>query len=120
MRELPVDLMASSGRRSVIARVVGPCPGTIGPMGPSALAAGALLWVNMREPQLPEAAMFQREVHRSQNAAPDRRRPPWRLLVESPDPGLAISNFDAFRDAGFEVTVCAGPAVDAGEGPGGR
>jgi hypothetical protein len=61
--------------------------------------------------------MFQREVHRSQNAAPDRRRPPWRLLVESPDPGLAISNFDAFRDAGFEVTVCAGPAVDAGECP---
>jgi hypothetical protein len=61
--------------------------------------------------------MFQREVHRSQKATPDRRRPPWRLLVESPDPGLAISNFDAFRDAGFEVTVCGGPAVAAGECP---
>jgi hypothetical protein len=61
--------------------------------------------------------MFQREVHRSQTAVSDRRVSPWRLLVESPDPGLAISNFDAFRDAGFEVTVCGGPAVDAGECP---
>jgi hypothetical protein len=61
--------------------------------------------------------MFQREVHRSQTAMSNRRGPPWRLLVESPDPGLAISNFDAFRGAGFEVTVCGGPAVDAGECP---
>lgn len=61
--------------------------------------------------------MFQREVHRSQAAVPDRHGPPWRLLVESPDPGLAISNFDAFRDAGFDVTVCGGPDAHAGECP---
>ena len=61
--------------------------------------------------------MFQREVHHSETTVRDRHGPPWRLLVESPDPGLAISNFDAFRDAGFEVTVCGGPAVHAGECP---
>ena len=61
--------------------------------------------------------MFQRKVHRSSAAVPDRRGPPWQLLVESPDPVLAISNFDAFRDAGFEVMVCGGPGVDAHECP---
>jgi hypothetical protein len=61
--------------------------------------------------------MFQRKVHRSSVAVSDRRGPPWQLLVESPDPGLAISNFDAFRDAGFEVMVCGGPGVDAHECP---
>jgi hypothetical protein len=61
--------------------------------------------------------MFQRHVHRSRTAGSDRVGPPWQLLVESPDPGLAISNFDAFRAAGFEVMVCGGPGVDAGECP---
>jgi hypothetical protein len=61
--------------------------------------------------------MFQRQVHRSRGSAPDRVGPPWQLLVESPDPLLAISNFDAFRDAGFEVMVCGGPGVDPGECP---
>ena len=61
--------------------------------------------------------MFQREVRGSQTAVSDRHGPPWRLLVESPDPGLAISDFDVFRDGGFEVTVCGGPAVDASECP---
>jgi hypothetical protein len=61
--------------------------------------------------------MFQREVHHSETTVRYRHGPPWRLLVESPDPGLAISNFDAFRDAGFEVTVCGGPAAHAGECP---
>jgi hypothetical protein len=61
--------------------------------------------------------MFQREVHRSRTAVSDRFGPPWRLLVESPDPGMAISNFDAFCDAGFDVTVCGGPAAGAGECP---
>ena len=58
--------------------------------------------------------MFQRTLHRSETAG-DRRRPPWRLLIESREPGLDISNFDAFRCAGFEVTVCEGPTSDAGE-----
>jgi hypothetical protein len=61
--------------------------------------------------------MFQRKVHPCRPAVSDRNRPPWRLLVETPDPALAISNFDAFREAGFEVTVCEGPAVDARECP---
>ncbi len=46
-----------------------------------------------------------------------RRHPPWRLLVESRAPGVDIANFDAFRDAGFAVTVCEGPADVAGECP---
>jgi hypothetical protein len=61
--------------------------------------------------------MFQRQVHRSRTAASGRAGPPWQLLVESPDPLLAISNFDAFRAAGFDVMVCGGPGVDAGECP---
>jgi hypothetical protein len=61
--------------------------------------------------------MYQRKVHRSATGVADRRRPPWRLLVESPEPGMAISNFDAFRCAGFEVSVCQGPAADARECP---
>jgi hypothetical protein len=60
--------------------------------------------------------MFQRTVHPT-HAATKRRRPPWRLLVESSEPGLDISDFDAFRCAGFEVTVCGGPVSDARECP---
>jgi hypothetical protein len=61
--------------------------------------------------------MFQRKVHRSPTVVTDRRGPPWRLLVESTEPGMAISNFDAFRCAGFEVSVCGGPTADAHECP---
>jgi hypothetical protein len=60
--------------------------------------------------------MFQRTPHRSR-AAGDRRRPPWPLLIESPESGLDISDFHAFRCAGFEVTVCGGPTADAAECP---
>jgi hypothetical protein len=60
--------------------------------------------------------MFQRTVHPT-HPTTGRRRPPWRLLVESAEPGLDISNFDAFRCGGFEVTVCGGPVSDAGECP---
>jgi hypothetical protein len=61
--------------------------------------------------------MFQRKVYPSRTVATGRHGPPWRLLMESPDPGLAISNFDAFRNAGFEVTVCEGPVADTRECP---
>jgi len=61
--------------------------------------------------------MFQRKVHPMGPATTERRRPPWRLLVESPDPVDAISDFDAFRNTGFEVMVCEGPSVDAHECP---
>jgi len=64
-----------------------------------------------------EVVMFQRKVPPIRAAATDRSRPPWRLLVESPDPLNAISNFDAFRNTGFEVTVCEGPAGDAHDCP---
>jgi hypothetical protein len=60
------------------------------------------------------AVMFQRTLHRTETAG-DRRRPPWRLLIESREPGLDISNFDAFRSAGFAVTVCEGPGSHAAE-----
>jgi hypothetical protein len=71
---------------------------------------------NEQDDPLLEAAMFQRTVHRIP-AASDRRRPPWRLLVESSEAGLAIADLDTFCSAGFEVTVCAGPEVTAGECP---
>lgn len=61
--------------------------------------------------------MFQRKVHRSPTGGAGRSRPPWRLLVESPEPGMEISNFDAFRCAGFEVTLCQGPGEEASECP---
>jgi hypothetical protein len=64
-----------------------------------------------------EVVMFQRKVHRSVPGVVNRRRPPWRLLVESPEPGIEISNFDAFRCAGFEVTLCQGPLDEASECP---
>jgi hypothetical protein len=32
-----------------------------------------------------------------------------RVLVEVDHPALAISDFSAFRDAGFDVAVCSGP-----------
>ncbi len=60
--------------------------------------------------------MFQRTPHRSPTAG-DRRRPPWPLLIESRQPGLDISDFDAFRDAGFEVSVCGGPIAESAECP---
>jgi hypothetical protein len=37
----------------------------------------------------------------------DVHRP--RVLVEDDHPALAISDFSAFRDAGFDVAVCPGP-----------
>jgi hypothetical protein len=66
---------------------------------------------------LKEVVMFQRTLHRSPAVLPGWHGPPWRLLIESPDETVAISNFDAFRDAGFEVTTCSGPSVRADECP---
>ena len=34
---------------------------------------------------------------------------PYRLVVETDDPALAISDFRCFKDAGFDVVVCHGP-----------
>jgi hypothetical protein len=61
--------------------------------------------------------MLQRKVHRSPAPVLDRAGPPWRLLVESPDPVIAVSEFDAYHRAGFDVTVCEGPTGDARECP---
>jgi hypothetical protein len=47
----------------------------------------------------------------------DAYRPPWRLLVESADPALAISGFRAYRQAGFDVSLCEGPLIDERECP---
>jgi hypothetical protein len=60
--------------------------------------------------------MHQRILHPPRPGA-DRRRPPWRLLIESRAPGSAIADFDAFRCAGFEVTVCEGPGATPMECP---
>jgi len=39
------------------------------------------------------------------------RRP--RVLIEDSHPALEISDFAAFRDAGFDVAYCSGPATEA-------
>jgi len=52
---------------------------------------------------------MQQRILRPTRAARAGGRPPWRLLMESRAPGVDIANFDAFRDAGFDVTVCEGP-----------
>jgi hypothetical protein len=45
------------------------------------------------------------------------RRP--RVLIEDSHPALEISDFAAFRDAGFDVAYCSGPAAGAaGPAPG--
>jgi hypothetical protein len=50
-------------------------------------------------------------------AGAERRRPPWRLLIESRAPGVDIANFDAFQCAGFDVAVCDGPGERPSECP---
>ena len=32
-----------------------------------------------------------------------------RLLIEDPDPGLQVSEFRSFEEAGFDVALCSGP-----------
>ncbi len=61
--------------------------------------------------------MFQRTSHHHRSGDSERHDPPWRLLVESRDPALAIADFTAFRQAGFEITLCQGPLMDASECP---
>lgn len=34
---------------------------------------------------------------------------PFRLVVETDDPALVVSDFSCFRQAGFDVVVCHGP-----------
>ncbi len=58
---------------------------------------------------------------------PDLRPRPWhwshsavvptRLLVESGDPVLAVSDLRCFEDAGFEVSLCLGPGAGRGGCP---
>ncbi len=41
-----------------------------------------------------------------------------RLLIEDPDPVLALSDFESYREAGIEVALCSGPdRGDAGGCP---
>ena len=51
--------------------------------------------------------MKQRVPGRTWYSAAERRRP--RLLIEDDHPALEISDFAAFRDAGFDVAFCSGP-----------
>jgi hypothetical protein len=61
--------------------------------------------------------MFQRNDHQGPVAAARRARSPWRLLVECSDDAARISDFTAFRDAGFQIMLCEGPVDDARECP---
>jgi hypothetical protein len=51
--------------------------------------------------------MKQRVPGRTWYSVSERRRP--RLLIEDDHPALEISDFAAFRDAGFDVAFCSGP-----------
>jgi hypothetical protein len=61
--------------------------------------------------------MFQRTSNTHRPAVGASGGPPWRLLVESRDPSLAIANFDPFVRAGFEIQLCEGPEVSSHECP---
>jgi hypothetical protein len=62
--------------------------------------------------------MLQRTSHRHRTRdEAERRGEPCRLLVETRDPALAVSDFTAFRRAGFEITLCEGPLAEASECP---
>jgi hypothetical protein len=59
--------------------------------------------------------MKQRIPRTWSSACPARRRS--RLLIEDGRPALAVSDFSVFRDAGFDVAFCSGPAGDPGACP---
>ncbi len=59
--------------------------------------------------------MRQRVPRRTWYSSSARRRP--RLLIEDDHPALEISDFTAFRDAGFDVAFCSGPGITAGSCP---
>jgi hypothetical protein len=59
--------------------------------------------------------MLQRSTH--PHPEPDEPGGTWHLLVESADPAYTVADFSAYREAGFEVTLCQGPSESAGECP---
>jgi hypothetical protein len=61
--------------------------------------------------------MLQRPSQRHRTGDTDRPGPPWQLLIESADPVLEVADFVAFREAGFDVTLCQGPSEQATECP---
>ncbi len=61
--------------------------------------------------------MKQRVSRRTWYSPPSTGRRP-RMLIEDSHPALEISDFAAFRDAGFDVAYCSGPAAGEAAGPG--
>ena len=61
--------------------------------------------------------MKQRVSRRTWYSPPSTGRRP-RVLIEDSHPALEISDFAAFRDAGFDVAYCSGPAAGEATGPG--
>lgn len=57
--------------------------------------------------------MKQRVPPRSWYAPADTKRRPHLLIEDDDHPALAISDFAAFRDAGFDVAFCSGPGGGA-------
>lgn len=47
------------------------------------------------------------------------RGPTLQVLIESPDPALAVSDFGAFTAAGIDVALCHGPDHTTARVPGG-
>src|SRR4029453_2884873 len=52
---------------------------------------------------------MQQRILRPTRAARAGGRPPWRLLMESRQPGVDIANLAAYSGAGFIFPVCEGP-----------
>jgi hypothetical protein len=59
--------------------------------------------------------MLQRSTH--PHPEPGAPGGTWHLLIESADPVFSVADFSAYREAGFEVTLCQGPSESPVECP---
>ena len=64
-----------------------------------------------------ESPMRQRKTTQTWSRSARGGAPPLRVLIESADPALAVSDFGAFTAAGIEVALCHGPDHTPAECP---
>lgn len=61
--------------------------------------------------------MRQRKTTRAWTSSGSGRGPTLRVVIESADPALVLSDFGAFRAAGIDVALCHGPEHTSAECP---
>ena len=61
--------------------------------------------------------MKQRQTTRNWSKSEGGGRPTVRVLIESADPALAVSDFGVYAAAGVEVALCQGPDHDSTDCP---